>query len=182
MTTTTPQHDERTTREIIWDHIQEMAHLGQDITRQRLMELTGKSYHIIDDHVSRMIDVEGILRRSTDGVYELVKGPGAPRTVYFADMEDGMTLIEVGEQQLRVWPRERRTIAIRLQGDAMQHSNLQLQHDFGLVSHDLHLQMVAQRREMSARIKELEGKLKALEGRRVEPSPQMDLLAGAMVQ
>ena len=23
------------------------------------MDLTGKSYHIIDDHVSRMIDVEG---------------------------------------------------------------------------------------------------------------------------
>lgn len=182
MTTTTPQHDERTTREIIWDNIQEMAHLGQNITRQRLMELTGKSYHIIDDHVSRMISEDGILRRTTDGVYELVKGPGAPRPVSITDLEDGMTLIEVGDQELRVWPRELRTIGIRTQGNAMQHSNLQLQHDFGLVSHDLHLQMVAQRREMSARIKELEGKLKALEGRGVVPSPQMDLLAGAMVQ
>lgn len=182
MTTTTPQHDERTTREIIWDHILEMAHLGQNITRQRLMDLTGKSYHIIDDHVSRMIDVEGILRRTTDGVYELVKGPGAPRPVSITDLEDGMTLIEIGDQELRLWPRELRNIAIRLQGNAMQHSNLQLQHDVGLLAQDLQLQVAAQRREMAARIKELEGKLKALEGRRVEPSPQMDLLAGAMIQ
>lgn len=182
MTTTTPQHDERTTREIIWDHIQEMAHLGQNITRQRLMELTGNSYHIIDDHVSRMISEDGILRRTTDGVYELVKGPGAPRPTSVTDLEDGMTLIEVGDQQMRVWPRELRNIAIRLQGNAMQHSNLHLQHYVGMLAQEIQLQQAAQRREMSARIKELEGKLKALEGRRVEPSPQMDLLAGAMVQ
>ncbi|MFC4923006.1 hypothetical protein [Delftia deserti] len=182
MTTTTPQHDERTTREIIWDNIQEMAHLGQNITRQRLMELTGKSYHIIDDHVSRMISEDGILRRTTDGVYELVKGPGAPRPVSITDLEDGMTLIEIGDQELRLWPRELRNIAIRLQGNAMQHSNLQLQHDVGLLAQEIQLQQAAQRREMSARIKELEGKLKALEGRGVVPSPQMDLLAGAMVQ
>lgn len=182
MTTTTPQHDERTTREIIWDHIQEMTHLGQDITRERLMELMGKNYHVVDDHISRMINEEGVLRRTTAGVYELVKGPGAPRPVSITDLEDGMTLIEVGDQELRVWPRELRIIGVRTQGNAMQHSNLQLQHDVGLMAHDLHLQMIAQRREMAARIKELEGKLKALEGRGVVPSPQMDLLAGAMVQ
>ena len=51
-----------------------------------------------------------------------------------------------------------------------------------MLAQEIQLQQAAQRREMSARIKELEGKLKALEGRRVEPSPQMDLLAGAMIQ
>lgn len=180
--TTTPQIDDRSTRQIIWDHIQEMASLGQAITRQRLMELTGKSYHVIDDHVSRMIGEEGILRRIVDGVYEVVKARGAPRPVYFTDLDDGDTVIEVGNQKLVVDPRELRVIAIRTQGNAMQHSNLQLQHDVGMLAHDLQLQMAAQRREMAARIKELEGEVKALRGRKMEPSPQMDLLAGAMIQ
>ena len=66
--------DRRTSRQIIWDAIQEMAALGQAITRKTLQEVTGLTYHIVDDHVSRFVDEDGTLRRVVDGVFELVKG------------------------------------------------------------------------------------------------------------
>lgn len=51
------------------------------------------SFHVVDDHVSRMIEVEGTLRRVVSGVFEMVKGYLAPRPVYFSDLDDGQTLL-----------------------------------------------------------------------------------------
>ena len=48
---------------------------------------------MVDDHVSRMIEVEGTLRRVVSGVFEMVKGYLAPRPVYFSDLDDGQTLL-----------------------------------------------------------------------------------------
>ncbi len=164
----------KTSRQIVWDAIVEMDEQQQSISRQRLVEVTGLPFHIIDDHVSRMIDVDGTLRRVVDGVFEMVSGYTDPRHVSFTDLDDGMTLIEVGNQQLRVWPRELRIIGLRTSGNAQQFTFLQLQHDMGLMGQDMNIQHAAQRREAAAKIKQLEDEKKELLERfstRVAQSP-----------
>lgn len=146
----------RTSRQIIWDAIQEMAALGHTITRKTLQEVTGLTYHIVDDHVSRFVDEDGTLRRVVDGVFELVKGYDAPRPVSITDLDDGQTIIEVGDQEIRLWPREVRKLAQRLAGDAQQLATMQLQHDVALATQGLQLEFRGVQREMAARIKELE--------------------------
>ena len=67
----TPSKDTRTSRQIVLDAIHEFAGLDHAITRENLQATTGLTQHIIDDHVSRMVDEEGTLRRVRPGVYEL---------------------------------------------------------------------------------------------------------------
>lgn len=166
----------KTSRQIIWDAIVEMDSQQQSISRQRLVEVTGLAFHIVDDHVSRMIEVDGTLRRVVDGVFEMVRGYTAPRHVSFTDLDDGMTLIEVGDQQIRVWPRELRIIGLRTSGNAQQFSFLQLQHDMGLMGQDLHMQHAAERREAAARLKQLEDANAELHKRLTDRSAQGALL------
>ncbi len=138
---------------------------------------------MVDDHVSRMIEVEGTLRRVVSGVFEMVKGYLAPRPVYFSDLDDGQTLIEVGDQQLRVWPRELRIIGLRTSGNAQQFGALQLQHDVGMLAQDQALQQVAVRREQAARIKQLEDECAALRRQAAnaeQPAAQNDLQASLL--
>lgn len=168
----------RTSRQIIWDAIQEMAALGQTITRKRLQEMTDLTYHIVDDHVSRMVDEEGTLRRVLDGVYELVKGYDAPRPVSITDLDDGQTIIEVGDQEMRLWPREVRKLANRLEGDAKKLATLQLQQDIALSTQGLQLEFRAVQREMAARIKEQEETIKRLQQQLAERPVQAAFVLG----
>lgn len=141
------------------------------------------SFHVVDDHVSRMIEVEGTLRRVVSGVFEMVKGYLAPRPVYFSDLDDGQTLIEVGDQQLRAWPRELRIIGLRTSGNAQQFGVLQLQLDVGMLAQDQALQQVAVRREQAARIKQLEDECAALRRQAAnaeQPAAQNDLQASLL--
>lgn len=55
---TTQTKDDRTSRQTIMDAIQELTGLGHSLTRDNLQAATGLTMHIIDDHVSRMVDVE----------------------------------------------------------------------------------------------------------------------------
>jgi len=85
-----------------------------------------------------------------------VKGYDAPRPVSITDLDDGQTIIEVGDQEIRLWPREVRKLAQRLAGDAQQLATMQLQHDVALATQGLQLEFRGVQREMAARIKELE--------------------------
>ncbi|BDE74084.1 DUF977 family protein [Delftia lacustris] len=129
VTSTTPPEptpeETRTTRQIICDTIQELVQQNQVVTRETLMTLTGKAYHVIDDHISRMIHVEGTLRRVRAGVFVPQEPLPEPRAVSVTDLPDGTSIIEIGDLVLRLYPRERRSLATRLAGDAIQLSNIQ---------------------------------------------------------
>ena len=157
------------TSQSIWDAILGMRAAGQAISRQRLMEITGLTYTRVDDHVSRWIE-DGRLRRVLDGVYELVDPMPEPRTVFISDLPDGMTLIEVGEESLRIWPREAQVLGTRLAGNAMQYAQLQTQHDMGA----LLAEATVRNRALADRVSDLERELKAVKTRGV--SPQMALV------
>lgn len=120
-----PARPTHPTRQRILDTIEELVQQNQVVTRETLMELTGLSYHVIDDHVSRMVSDDGTLRRVRAGVYVPCEPPPEPRAVSVTDLPDGTSIIEIGELVARVYPRERRALATRLAGDAMQLSNIQ---------------------------------------------------------
>jgi hypothetical protein len=153
-----------------------MAALGQAITRKTLQEVTGLTYHIVDDHVSRFVDEDGTLRRVVDGVFELVKGYDAPRPVSVTDLDDGQTIIEVGDQEMRLWPREVRKVAMRLAGEAQQLATMQLQHDVALATQGLQLEFRGVQREMAARIKEQDETIKRLQQQLAEKPIQAALI------
>lgn len=167
--TNTVHPEGRTTAQIIWDTMQELQQQHQVISRQRLMELTGLKYTLIDDHVSRWIE-EGRLRRVLDGVYELPAPMPEPRAVSVTDLPDGMTVIELGDQELRLWPREARALGLRLAGNALQFSALQQQYDTGA----LLAEATVRNRALADRVGDLERQLLRV-GKGT--SPQMDLLA-----
>lgn len=140
-----------TTGQIIWETMQSLRDDGQIISRQRLMELTGLTFTKIDDHVSRWVD-DGRLRRVVDGVFELVDSLPEPRAVSVTDLHDGQTLIEVGDQQMRLWPTEIRALGLRLVGSAMQFAQLQTQHDMGA----LLAEVTVRNRALADRVADLE--------------------------
>ena len=145
-------------RQIIVDSIRELTGLGHLITRQSLQEATGLTMHIIDDHVSRMIDEDGTLRRVRPGVYELVMGVGKMPSVHFSDLDDGSLVIEVENCGKLVVEDQRvaRKIAERLSGSYAQVAMLELKYQFGVVSQDLMLELIATKRELSQRLREAE--------------------------
>ena len=155
---TTQTKDNRTSRQIVLDAIQELANLEHAITRENLQAATGLTLHIIDDHVSRMVDEEGTLRRVRPGVYELVKGVGRMPPVHFSDLDDGALVIEVEGCGKLVLDDHRvmRKIAERLSGSYAQVAMLELKYQFGVVSQDLMLELIATKRELSQRLRETE--------------------------
>lgn len=156
---TTEQHKKhRQSRQIIVDAIRELTGLGHFITRQNLQEATDLAMHIIDDHVSRMIDEDGTLRRVRPGVYELVKGVGKMPTIYFTETDDGATIIEVEGRGKLVMDDHRvtRKIAERLSGSYAQVAMLEMKYQFGVVSQDLMLELKQAKRELSQRLSETE--------------------------
>lgn len=168
----------RNSRQLILDAIQELAGLEQCITRENLQAATGLTQHIIDDHVSRMVDEDGSLRRVRPGVYELVKGMGKMPNVYFSDIgEDGSLVIEVDDCGKLVIndARVARKIAQRLAGDHQQVAMLELKYQFGLASQDLMLELKQHKRELSQRVLELEEQNKNLAMKLAERSPQQAL-------
>ena len=178
----TQTKDDRTSRQIIMDAIQELTGLGHSLTRDNLQAATGLTMHIIDDHVSRMVDVEGVLRRVRPGVYELVMGVGKMPSVHFSDLDDGALVIEVeGCGKLVVEDqRVARKIAERLSGSYAQVAMLELKYQFGLVSQDLMLELKAAKRELSQRLAALEAENQELKLKVAERPMQGALVLGSL--
>lgn len=166
---------EKTTGQIIWDTIEGLHQQGQVATRELLVDLTGYKMTIIDDHVSRMIE-NGRLRRLRAGVFAPVAAMPEPRPVSVTDLADGTSIIEIGDTVLHLWPRERRSLASRLVGDAVQYSNIQAGVESGTLATELAAELLATKREMAGRMQDLERQLAAAVKGVAQPTPQLPLL------
>lgn len=170
--------DTRNSRQIVLDAIQELTGMGHLLTRENLQAVAGLTNHIIDDHVTRMVDEDGTLRRVRPGVYELVRGVGKMPDVHFSDLgEDGTLVIEVEDCGKLVIndPRVARKIAERLSGSYAQVAMLEMKHQFGVVAQDLMLEMKQAKRELAQRVTELEAANGKLMRKLAERSPQASL-------
>lgn len=139
METNTPNHplkesisEGRSNRVIVWDAIQELHQQSQVITREDLGNITGLKISILDDHLKKFVE-NGNLRRIRPGVFAPVEETPEPRAVSVTRLSDGRALIEIGDDVLHLWPRERRELATLLVGDAVQLSNIQAGHDLNVL-------------------------------------------------
>ena len=146
------------TGQIIWDCIVSLREAGQVISRQRLMELTDFPYTKVDDHVSRWIE-EGRMRRLVDGVYEVVDPLPEPRAISVTDLHNSMVLIEIGDQELRLFTPEARALARQLGGFALQYAQLQTQNDVAA----LLVEATVRNRALADRLSDLERNCARLE-------------------
>lgn len=146
-----PKHPRRQTGPAIWKTVLDLAQQGQLISRQRLVQLTCFKLSVIDDHVSRWID-EGRLRRLGDGVYELPFPTPEPRPVSITALPDGMKIIEVGDQELRLWPSEFREVGMLTNGAMKQYGQLQTQSDVAA----LLAEATVRNRKLADRVSDLE--------------------------
>lgn len=169
-TTSTP----KATGQIIWDTILALRDAGQAISRQRLMELSGLRYTLVDDHISRWIE-EGRLRRVIDGVYELTDPVPEPRGVSVTDLHNGQIMIECGDQVVHLWTAEVRSLSRQLGGFALQFAQLQTQHDMGA----LLAEATVRNRALADRIGDLEREIRAMKQQmETQATPQLSLIDG----
>ena len=167
---------EKSNRDRVWTTILELHNSGQIVTRQRIQELSGLTFHIVDGHVTTLIERDGLLRRVLDGVFEPILARVESQSIIVIDMPDGMTKIEAGYQVLDLTPNMRRMLAIRLAGDAQTAVQMQMQHDIGYLTHDVQINLIKQRKEAIAMVDELKAEIKALKQAAQDSAVQPTLL------
>lgn len=194
---------EKTNRERVWAAIMELHNQGQIVTRQRVQELSKLSFHVVDGHITSLIERDGKLRRVMNGVFEPVVAYVETRAVSVTDMPEGMTKLEIGDEVIELTPTEVRMLAKRLQGDAQTAANLQMQQDIGNLTHEVqqrmnkqiqdqtaqiekltaevnrpseeHERMAKQGKEQAAQIKKLTAEVKRLQKQKPSPQKQLSL-------
>ncbi|MEG2469115.1 MAG: hypothetical protein RSB86_17215 [Comamonas sp.] len=164
---------EKSNRERVWTTIMELHSQGQIVTRQRVQELSKLSFHIVDGHITNLIERDGTLRRVMNGVFEPVAAFVETRAITVTDHPDGTTKLEIGDEVIQLTPNEVRMLAKRLQGDAQTASNLQMQQDIGYLSHEVQQQINKQNQEQRALIDQLRAEVRRLT--RPVASPQKEL-------
>ena len=139
----------KTTGQTIYDAIVDLHNQEQVVTREVLRDTTGMRMSLIDDHIATMVADEKI-RRVKAGVFVPVDTPPPARPISTTDMPDGMTILEIGDDVLRLTPREVRVIAARLGGQAAQFSSIQTGHEVGVLVMEMQTKMRKLERDLAA--------------------------------
>jgi len=90
---------------------------NRQATRQVLVEETGLSYDIVDDHVKRMSE-QGKIRRVLPGVFEPIDQV-EDRAVSVTHMPKGTAKLEIGDLCVELTSRELRMVAMAVGGAAL---------------------------------------------------------------
>lgn len=143
---------QRTTKQQIFDAVQDMHNAEQMVTREALRELTGLPLTIIDDRLATLVD-DGLLIRKSRGVFVPAVIHPPARSISKTVMPDGLVKIEIGDEVLTLTPREDRTLAGVQAGAALQF--------IGIDTEQTIVQLVA---DLRIKVRELERQQKATSG------------------
>lgn len=132
------------TTELVFDAIVELHALEQIITREGLAGHLNLKLSIIDDKLKSLAN-DGLIARIQRGVYAPVEKYPPTRPISHTELPDGTVVLDVGDDVLKLTPREARTLAVMLGARAIQASQINLSDQVGM--------MVA---EISQRIRILE--------------------------
>lgn len=132
------------TTELVYDAIVELHALEQIITREALADHLNLKLSIIDDKLKTLAN-DGLIARIQRGVYVPVEKYPPTRPISHTELPDGTVILDIGDDVLKLTPREARTLAVMLGARAIQASQINLSDQVGM--------MVA---EISQRIRILE--------------------------
>jgi hypothetical protein len=96
---------------LITSALKDLANCNRTATRQTVMEATGLSYSIVDDHIKRRI-VDGTLRRVVNGVFEMVADMPEDRAISITHMPGGTCKLEIGDFCVELTLREARMVGL----------------------------------------------------------------------
>lgn len=132
------------TTELVFDAVIELHALEQIVTREGLSEHLNLKLSIIDDKLKTLAN-DGLIARIQRGVYVPVTQYPPTRPISHTELPDGTVVLDIGDDVLKLTPREARTLAVMLGARAIQASQINLSDQVGM--------MVA---EISQRIRILE--------------------------
>lgn len=126
----------KTTKEAVYDAITELHSLEQIVTRETLSDQLDLPLSVIDDRLKTLAN-DGTIMRVQRGVYvPIVQHPPA-RTISHTELPDGTVILDVGDDVIKLTPREARVIATMLGARAIQASQINLADQVGLLAAEL---------------------------------------------
>ena len=153
--------------QIVLEAVRELHGHEQLVTRESLQELTKLKLQIIDDRLKHLVAEEKVVRLQR-GVFMPAEQHNESRPISHTELPDGTVVLDVGDDVLKLTPREARTVATMLAARALQSSQIELGN-----------QAVVLNAHLASRVRQLEGQVKALVAERKSPdSPQLALLGG----
>jgi hypothetical protein len=89
------------------------------VSRQILVDITGLTYSVVDDHIKRKID-GGRVRRVVNGIFEPVLGAPEDRAVSVTHLPGRTVKLEIGDVCIDLTLRETRMVGMATAGVALQ--------------------------------------------------------------
>jgi hypothetical protein len=108
-------------RKAILDAIIALHAAGETVCRSLLISTTGLSGSVVKDQVDALIDL-GAVRRPTRNVYVPVRMHPAPRSISRTILDDGVSILEIGDLVIHLTPPEARKLGQLYASDAQDHA------------------------------------------------------------
>ncbi|MDR0226457.1 MAG: hypothetical protein LBI66_08550 [Burkholderiaceae bacterium] len=148
----------------VYEAIRQLHEAGEEPTRDRIHKMTGLNLTTVDDRI-KVLRGEGMIA-AVKQCYRPVHQHGPARDVVIVHLNDGRTLVEIGEHVLHLVRPEAARLGQGLAGVALEHTALGRMQELQDKLMD----------EVSKRMA-LERKVRALEANRKIDERQGDLLA-----
>ena len=148
----------------VYEAIRQLHEAGEEPTRDRIQKMTGLNLTTVDDRI-KVLRGEGMIA-AVKQCYRPVHQHGPARDVVIVHLNDGRTLVEIGEHVLHLVRPEAARLGQGLAGVALEHTALTRVTEL----QDQLLEEVARRRD-------LEREVKALKAQRRVDGRQGDLLS-----
>lgn len=114
--------DQKSVKEIVYQAIVDLSQVYGTANREQIIKATGLKFSIVDEAIKWLREEALAINRHKNGVFSPVlrHKEYSPSTT---SLENGLVLIESGEQQMRVTPRIAGEIAKQCMGYAMAHGS-----------------------------------------------------------
>lgn len=128
------------TKEIVLDAVIELHNQEQIVTRETLNDYLELSLSIIDERL-KILANDGLITRVQRGVYVPVPQHAVTRPISHTELPDGTVILDIGDEVLKLTPKEARTLGTMLANRAMQASNIELGHYSALAVNEVMLRI-----------------------------------------
>ena len=113
-----PEND-LSSRERVYQCIVELTNMNRSASRNRLVELTGLSFGIVDEQIRQLKNTNKI-RKLENGVYELVLEFPPDEAISITQLPNGLVRLEKGDTVVDFTPSEARTTGKMFRGYAAE--------------------------------------------------------------
>jgi len=133
MTTTITR---RTNKQLVLEAVEDLHRLEQIVTRETLADHTGLKLSIIDDRLKALLNDEKIIRVQRGVFVPVVQHPPA-RPISVTQLPDGTVVCDIGDDVMKLTPREARMFSVAMAGYSQQAAQIDLGQHTAHIASDL---------------------------------------------